>query len=154
MEAFFESYLKLLQDQHRQAEAALAGLPPAALNETTGNIRNSLCALACHIAGSEGYCTGEVIGGQSQGRNRDAEFAARDIPEAELVERIRRAAGIARQTVDGLQLADLDAKRTVWGRTGSREMSVGWVLMHVLEHTAYHAGQMSILRRRWLDRVG
>lgn len=152
MEPFFESYLKLLADQHRQAEAALAGLPQVALDESTVNIRNPLGALACHIAGSQGYWTGEVIAGVSQGRNRDAEFASRGLGEPALVALLQRAAEIATGTVADLQLADLNTKRTVWGRSGSREMTVGWVLLHVLEHTGYHAGQMSILRRRWLDR--
>jgi uncharacterized damage-inducible protein DinB len=39
-------------------------------------------------------------------------------------------------------------------RTGEQKTTVGWALLHALEHTAYHTGQMNILRKLWLDLKG
>src|SRR4051794_25912083 len=64
-------------------EQLIWALPPG--------LPNSAGTLALHLAGNLRHYVGALLGGNGYIRNRDEEFAARDVPRAVLLEQISEA---------------------------------------------------------------
>lgn len=106
---------------------------------------NSAGTLALHLAGNLQHYIGARWGGTGYLRDREAEFARRGAPRAELVAEIERAraavaAGLAR--IDEAAL-DLDYPETI----AQSRIRTGEYLIHLLTHFAYHLGQLDFHRR-------
>ena len=106
---------------------------------------NSGGTLALHIAGNIQHFFGAILGRSGYKRDRDAEFARRNVPRTELLAGLDAAIAAVERTLAGLsetQLAtpypELIAKRTVATRD---------FVMHLAVHLAYHLGQMDYHRR-------
>src|SRR5205807_2391844 len=109
---------------------------------------------ALHIAGNIQHFFGAILGRDGYKRNRDAEFARRDVSRSELQAGIDAAIGSVERTLNGLGTDALSqpypepiAKRTV---------STSTFLGHLSVHLAYHLGQLDHHRRavtgkRWED---
>lgn len=103
---------------------------------------NSLLNLVYHLAGVERWWFQGAIEGREVERDRDAEFD--ELPAGVTAEsavalyrlEAERANDVAREA----SLDDLCKSELV------RERSVRWVLMHMLEETARHAGHADITR--------
>ncbi len=109
-------------------------------------VANSTGTLALHVAGNLRHFIGASLGGTGYVRDREAEFATRDLPRTVLVEGIRAAQHDVDQALAGLEGADLAALPPV--RFGQdREMPVPLALAHLATHLAYHLGQADIHRR-------
>jgi hypothetical protein len=101
--------------------------------------------LALHLAGNVQHYFGAKWARTGYIRDRDAEFARRDVPRAEIVAEIERArtavaAGLA--AVDDAVLA-ADYPELI---TGAR-LRAGEYIVHLALHFAYHLGQLDIHRR-------
>lgn len=72
----------------------------------------------------------------------DEEFKVDDVPLARLLEEYRRQAARSDEIVASL---GLDA-RTVNERRAGGHPSVRWVLIHMIEETARHAGHIDVIR--------
>ena len=142
-----EDYLERLQSLHTDIERLIEDLPPAALDWTPGPDMNSLGALAVHVAGSQRYWFGEVVGRSPTNRDREAEFLVRGVEATRLAVRLEETIAHTRSVLAGLTLSELETRRTV--PTDGREVTVAWVLAHVLRHTAMHLGHMQITRQLW-----
>jgi uncharacterized damage-inducible protein DinB len=151
MEPFFRDYLERLEAFHRQVKAALSGCSVEALDWIPGEEIPSLGVLAAHLAGAERYWIGDVAGQDSSGRDRDDEFRTRDVEVDELFTRLDASLDYARRFCAGLSLADLALERTT--PSGERQITLGWALLHALEHTALHLGHIQIVRQLW-DQYG
>lgn len=147
MHQFFEDYLDRLTTLHTHVEQAIAGLSPEALNWSPGDEINSICVLVVHLCGSERFWIGEMAGQLPAGRDRDAEFEARGMDEAALKRRLDEVLAHSRSVVERLSLEDLAAPRT--SPQNQRTYTVGWVLMHVLEHNGIHLGHLQLMRQWW-----
>ena len=97
---------------------------------------NAVGNLVLHVAGSNRHFLEHVIGGAPGVRDRDAEFAARGRPKAELLEVWTDAAG----RVDTV-LRTLTPDRLIQP-TSDKNKSVAEVLLHVTHHNALHIGQI------------
>lgn len=149
-----DRYRELLFVQHDAARKAIRDLPQEAVDWRSEHIRNSLGVLASHIAGSERHWIGEVIAGDPHPRDRDGEFRTRGVDAATLLAGVDAVEAHTEGVLAGVTEGDLGASRRVATAAGEKEVEVAWVLFHVLEHTAYHAGQMNVLRKLWMDRIG
>jgi uncharacterized damage-inducible protein DinB len=100
---------------------------------------NSIGNLLLHLAGSSRWWAIEIIGGKPTGRVRQREFDQREpIPFASLLADLRTAV----DEVD-LQLADLTGEKLLEMRSVHDEQhSVLWCVYHIVEHFAYHTGQI------------
>lgn len=145
MEPLFAEIYNRLQMLHQDMEAVLEGLSPAELDWTPSEEINSLGVLAVHLAGAERYWIGEVIGGDPAGRDRPAEFQTEGFSADELKKRLQASLDHSRQTLEKLILADIDSSRV--SLLHGKETSVGWALVHALEHTALHVGHAQIMRQ-------
>lgn len=150
-----QHYLERIEDLRGQVGALLASLPEpemaAALNwrPLEGSIdhaTNSLAVLAVHVAGAEHFWIGEMIGGLPNTRDRDAEFLTTAANASELIARLDALGQETRAVLAGLTPANLDETRSVRGRT----LSVRWMILHVIDHTALHLGHMQLTYQLWM----
>lgn len=101
---------------------------------------NSPGNLLLHLAGNTTQWILVTFGGLEDGRTRDAEFAADGgLSVAQLLERLAGVWTRACALVDGLPPAELLRERTIQERY--RETGLAAIL-HVLEHSSGHAGQV------------
>jgi len=150
MEPFFEAALDRLMELHREMEKCLMELPHEALNWVPGEGINSLAVLASHTAGAERYWIGDMLAGDSSNRVRAVEFEVTNASAPDLIERLRAALVHSEMTLSDLKVADLAENRL--SPTHNRSFSVGWCILHTLDHTALHLGHMQITRQLWDQR--
>jgi len=117
----------------------------ASVWRTIPGVANTGGTLALHLAGNLQHFFGATLARDGYTRDRDSEFARRDVPRKELVAGIDAAIGsvdrtLARLTSDTLLQAYPEpiAKRTVPTTT---------FLVHLATHLSYHLGQIDYHRR-------
>jgi uncharacterized damage-inducible protein DinB len=113
------------------------------------SISNSAGNLCLHLIGNLNTYIGKEIGKTGYVRNRELEFAAKEVPRAELLKRINETIAIVNSSLDQLQPEDLtkDFPTIVFDKTTSYE----YFLVHLTTHLAYHLGQVNY-HRRLLDK--
>ena len=101
--------------------------------------------LALHVAGNLRHFIGHVLGGIAYVRDREAEFARRDVPRSELVAGIEAAREAVDRTLSALSDDALAAPyaESISGRT----VSTGDFLAHLAVHLGWHLGQLDYHRR-------
>ncbi|MHB1329164.1 MAG: DinB family protein [Gemmatimonadales bacterium] len=109
-------------------------------------VTNSAGTLTLHIAGNLSHFVGAVLGGTGYVRNREHEFAGRDVPRAELVSLLGQAKATVEATLGGASPVDLDGvyPEAIAGRYRIR---TGDWLTHLVSHCGLHLGQVGYLRR-------
>ena len=145
MQTFYADCLNNLQELHRDVEKSLDGLPPEALAWSPKAGVNSITALVVHMTGAERFLFGEIIGGQSLNRDRDAEFLTKNMTLETLMQRLADNRPYIAGVLEPLTLVDLEGKRIL----RSREVTVGWVIGHALKHTATHLGHIQVMKDMW-----
>ncbi|MBI5668815.1 MAG: DUF664 domain-containing protein [Chloroflexi bacterium] len=151
MHPFFQDYLDRLAELHLELEKAIDGLSLDALQWTPDPDINSLTVLVVHVTGAERYWIGDVALQLPSNRNRASEFEAEGLNEEALRERLQASRDFAREALDRLRLEDLDLPRA--SSMDGREVTVGWALLHALEHTAQHAGHAQMMRQLWQQQM-
>jgi uncharacterized damage-inducible protein DinB len=147
MHTVYQAYLNRLEALHREIGQALNELPVEALDWTPIEDAPSICVLVTHLTGAERYWIGDVVGEDTSGRDREAEFQVRGSSASELMERMFKSREYIRHLIEQLDVKDLESLR-VSSRDGKR-YSVAWALLHALEHTAIHLGHIQIIRQLW-----
>jgi hypothetical protein len=109
-------------------------------------ILNSGGTLTLHIVGNLNHWIGANLGKNGYVRDREAEFADRDVPRSELLRRIedtRRVVEAVLSAVPEEALGSLfpDLPDRYAGSTTS------WFLGHLTIHLGYHLGQVNYHRR-------
>lgn len=117
----------------------------ADLWEIPAGIANPGGNLALHLAGNLQYFIGNVLGKNGYVRNRDAEFASRDVPRAELLREIDSA--IAAVQTGMSKISEADLSKPYPEKVGGVSESTGAFLAHFATHLAYHLGQVDYHRR-------
>lgn len=101
---------------------------------------NSLLVLVQHLTGVERNWFQRVVAGREIDRDRDAELGPLEgLTVAEAVAAYRDEWRRSDEVLDGVGSLDEPGK-------GESGFSVRWVLMHMLEETARHAGHADITR--------
>ena len=132
--------VRLLQDYPGQINACLDVLSDDEIWWRPHEQTNAVANLVLHLSGSNRYYFDQVIRGRDAGRNRDAEFAARDgYPKARLLEVWQEALRVTEDVLNGL-----DPSRLIetTDRTG-KVTTFAQVLLHVTHHNAVHVGQIA-----------
>ena len=117
---------------------------------TDKNIANSAGNLCLHLIGNLNTYIGKELGGTGYVRNRDLEFAAKDVPRAGLIRMITEVMAIVDKTLGELTTADLDKEYPVI--VFDKPMTTQYFLIHLVTHLDYHLGQINY-HRRLLDQV-
>ena len=108
-------------------------------------LANTAGTLALHLSGNLQHYVGARWGGTGYVRNRDAEFARRDVPRAELIAEIERARAAVAAGLGAVRPGDLDAEFPEL--IGGCRIRTGDFLVHTAAHFAYHLGQVDSHRR-------
>jgi len=119
--------------------------PEDKLFDTPDGIANSGGNLGLHLAGNISHYIGTGLGQSGYVRDRDREFAAKDVPRQVICEELYEAAHVMDETLSRLrddQLKESFPDLKPWGG-----MSIGFVLGQLLAHLNYHRGQLNYLRR-------
>jgi uncharacterized damage-inducible protein DinB len=134
-------------DRHRDVVLwKVDGLPDDQLRRTMTPSGTNLLGLVKHLGSVEYGWFCETFGRESQSipfdeDNPDADMRAEpDETTGAILEYYGRARAAADRVIDELDLDDLG---TAWS---GESVSMRWVLIHMLEETARHAGHMDILR--------
>jgi uncharacterized damage-inducible protein DinB len=127
-------------EEHMAQVARCAGLLSAdELWHRDNEHTNSVGNLLLHLTGNVRQWILGGLGGQPVARNRPAEFAERGpLPVAPLVGALHEAIAQAGVILAKLDAAALAARRNIQGYEVSGQIAV----CHVLEHFAFHTGQI------------
>lgn len=101
--------------------------------------------LVLHLAGNIQYFVGAVLGKTGYVRDRDAEFAQRNVPRGKLLTEVDRAIAALEHGFE--RLTDADLAQPYPEAVGGVTSSTGALLAHFAAHLAYHLGQLDYHRR-------
>lgn len=147
MQTFFVEYINLLQQRHNEILEALEGLPSGALDWSPGRDMNSISVLVFHLTGAERYWIGDVAAQDPKERDRDAEFRVHHVGMDVLKKRLDDNLEYARNALEKFTIQDLET--TLISARDGRKFTVTWALLHALEHTTLHLGQIQLTRQLW-----
>jgi uncharacterized damage-inducible protein DinB len=150
MQTYFVDYFNLLQSCHNDIYKALDGLPPEALDWVPGKDMNTISVLVFHLTGAERFWIGDIAAQESSDRNRDSEFKVKGLGTDALKKRLDNALAYAKTALEKFTLQDLELQRG--SPQTDHEFTVGWALLHALEHATEHKGQIQLTRQLWEQR--
>ena len=101
--------------------------------------------LALHLAGNLQHYFGAILARDGYVRDRDAEFARRNVSRSELLNGIDAALASVDKTIKRLTDADLAAPYPE--PIAKRKVNTGVFLAHLAVHLSYHLGQLDSHRR-------
>lgn len=113
--------------------------------KTTGRVTNSAGNLCLHICGNLNNYIGARLGNSGYVRDRASEFSLRDVQKAELLRQVQQTRETVQQTLQQLQESDLE--KDYPEQVFNYPMTIGFFLIHLCTHLAYHLGQINYLRR-------
>ncbi|UEQ75161.1 DinB family protein [Chryseobacterium arthrosphaerae] len=113
--------------------------------KTDKNISNSTGNLCLHLIGNLNHFIGAQLGNTGYIRHRELEFSLKDIPQAELTEKIEATATMIDTVLS--QLSDEDLKKEYPLVVFEDKMTTGYFLIHLVAHLDYHLGQINYHRR-------
>lgn len=108
-------------------------------------ISNSAGNLTLHLIGNLNHFMGATLGNTGYVRNRDAEFALKDIPREKLLADIDAVVAVVTTTLT--QLPDADLVKEFPLEVGGKRFPTGTFLLHLYGHLSYHLGQINYHRR-------
>jgi len=134
-----QSRYYLAKDYLPKIERSLALLNEEQIWWRSNPQSNSVGNLLLHLSGNVRQWIVVGLGGATDTRDRDAEFAQRNaIPRDELIGRLKQTLHEADETLAALDPARLLEKVRIQGL----EVSVLEAILHVVEHFSMHAGQI------------
>jgi uncharacterized damage-inducible protein DinB len=143
VEAIREILLRELATLGREVEAYPSD--EAVWREAPG-ISNPAGTLVLHLVGNLRHFVGALLGGTGYVRDRDAEFATRGTPRAELLRMLEEAKRDVGATLE--KLDDRVLSEPFPAMLGDQvQRSTGFFLVHLTQHFTYHLGQVNYHRR-------
>jgi uncharacterized damage-inducible protein DinB len=107
----------------------------------SGGISNSAGNLCLHLTGNLKHFFGAVLGETGYVRDRDAEFADKDVPRSDMVADIDATKNLVLSTLAQLTEQDLDKPYPI--EVFGHPMTTGYFLTHLVTHFNYHIGQIN-----------
>jgi uncharacterized damage-inducible protein DinB len=151
-----ETLLAFLDYYRETVLTKLDGLPPEALMRRLVNSRTTLLGIVKHLIVVEQWWFDTIIDGGPEPSedpdDPDAEWLVGDDDDpAHVVAQYRAAGGHSNQIARTTSSLDAERHRP---DDPERRLTVRWILVHMLEETARHAGHADILRELIDDRTG
>ena len=110
-----------------------------------GEIKNSAGNLCLHLCGNLQHFVGKVLGGTDYVRNREAEFADKNVPRSTLLKEVATTKKVVSDTLHKMSPPQLDETYPI--NVFGEPMTTGFFLMHLATHLTYHRGQINYHRR-------
>ncbi len=147
MDPHVQPFIQMHDQLHDDIYAAIAPLSDREVNWAHPSLSNTIGILLRHAAGSERMWILQVVGGQTIQRDRKAEFGREALSKDALVAELRRAQAETRAVLERLTAADLTRTVEVKWRGTPQTFQVAWAVLHALEHTSYHLGQIQLFKK-------
>ena len=109
------------------------------------SIANSAGNLCLHLVGNLNAYIGAEFGQTGYVRNRADEFALKDVPRAELLDKIEKTIIMIEVTFDIITEDQLNEKYP--GEIILKDATTGYFFVHLAMHLSYHLGQINYHRR-------
>jgi uncharacterized damage-inducible protein DinB len=109
------------------------------------SIANSAGNLCLHLVGNINHFIGAQLGNTGYIRHRELEFSLKDIPKAELIEKIEATIAMIDTVLP--QLPEEDLKKEYPLVVFESSMTTDYFLIHLVAHLDYHLGQINYHRR-------
>jgi len=113
--------------------------------KTDKNISNSAGNLCLHLVGNLNTYFGAELGKTGYIRHRELEFSLKDIPKADLIEKISATIITVDDVLSQLTSEDLEKEYSLI--IFEEKMTTGYFLIHLITHLDYHLGQINYHRR-------
>jgi uncharacterized damage-inducible protein DinB len=113
--------------------------------ETRGGITNSAGNLALHLCGNLQHFVGARLGDTGYVRDRDAEFARRNVSRSEILAEIDAAIAAVHRGFE--RINDNDLSKQFPESIAKMTVTTGEWLTHLVAHLGYHVGQIDYHRR-------
>ena len=111
---------------------------------------NSGGNLALHLMGNLNTYFGKNLGNTGYVRNREAEFAAKNIPKETLLKSIEEVSKVVSRVLENL--TDEQMRAVYPENVLGHEMTTEYFLIHLHGHLTYHTGQINYHRRVLVNR--
>lgn len=108
-------------------------------------ISNSGGNLCLHLTGNLKHFFGAVLGENGYVRDRDLEFADKNVARSEMLADIDETRVVVLSTLAGLTEEDLDKPYPI--EVFGKPMTTGFFVTHLATHFNYHLGQINYHRR-------
>lgn len=113
--------------------------------QVRGDVKNSAGNLTLHLIGNLNHFFGAVLGNTGYVRNRDAEFATKNVPREELLAQLQETQLVVERVLQ--QLRDEDVLAVYPLPVFGEGTTTAFVLTQLHSHFNYHLGQINYLRR-------
>ena len=110
-----------------------------------GDVKNSAGTLALHLIGNLKHFIGAQLGKTGYVRNRDKEFAERNIPREFILKEIDEVIAILKKVLSTVKDADLEKEFPI--EFLGEKRTIGYILLVLATHLNYHLGQVNYHRR-------
>jgi uncharacterized damage-inducible protein DinB len=140
-------FLETIDQLHEDIYKAIEPLSDEEINWKHPHLINSVGILLRHVAGSERYWIIEVVGGTPIHRKRDEEFGKERLQKALLVANLRAAQKEVKAAIEPLAPDQLLEEVEQRYRDLPRRLSKSWCILHSIQHTAYHLGQIQLFAK-------
>jgi len=108
-------------------------------------ISNSAGNLCLHLIGNLNHFIGTILGETDYIRNRDSEFASKNVTRQDLINDIERTIEAVKSALSRLPDENFDANFPV--EKHGDIVKTDFMLLHLLTHFNYHLGQINYHRR-------
>lgn len=110
-----------------------------------GDITNPAGNLCLHLTGNLNHFFGAVLSENGYVRDRDAEFANKNVPKSDLVAAIDQTKSVVLATLE--KLTDEDYAKIYPIEVFGKPMTTGFFLTHLATHFNWHLGHINYHRR-------
>lgn len=147
-----EQITQFLGEVHATLELAIEGLENPELNWRPTLNSNTIGNLLKHITGAEAFWIHHVVGGMETKRDRASEFEIRKFQIIDLYEELDHVKEVTKKVLEELTDDHLSELRQFWSLRAEQKMqaTIFWCLMHIIEHSAHHIGQIFYIRKMYV----
>src|SRR5688572_825950 len=146
MMIIIETLLKLFdRDLQRLEEEINLYQTEEAIWRLSGEIKNTAGNLCLHLCGNLQHYIGTNLGRTSYVRNRDNEFAAKDLSKDQLIAEVQKTRQVVRETLETLKPSILENEYPE--KVYDYPTTTAYFLIHLTAHLNYHLGQVNYHRR-------
>lgn len=112
---------------------------------TEKSISNSAGNLALHLIGNLNHFIGATLGNTGYIRNRDDEFALKNISRSAILSDIEKLIPVIKNAL--VKLTDSDFSKDFPLEKHGKIVTTHFMLLHLVSHFSYHLGQINYHRR-------
>ncbi len=135
----------ILRDLDKLASEISVYLKEELIWTVKGDIKNPAGNLCLHLCGNLQHFIGAVLGESGYIRDRENEFAAKNISRAKLLKEIEQTKKVVQVTLPAITESQLQSNYPI--DVFGSPMTTLFFLIHLASHLGYHLGQVNYHRR-------